>query len=239
MKISGQGIIISRRVFEENAGIITIFSNEHGSVSGIVKNLSSRNRPDFYQVGNLVDFAWNARLSSHIGLLRCELVKSYFALIMYDKDKLYSANSVFEIMSIALKPREIHENLYKNFIIYMDRLLEYPYSFLDYIKFELCLLAEIGYGLDLSKCSVSGSKENLFYVSPKTGRAVTEESAGEYASRLLKLPSFIANESAPRSSKEVTEALDLTGYFFKRYIFRDGKEPNYRRMLAKLTVCEV
>jgi DNA repair protein RecO (recombination protein O) len=157
---------------------------------------------------------------------------------MHDKGKLYSANSIFEIIAISLKPREPHDILYRNLITYMDSLLAHPCSFLDYIKFELCLLTEIGYGLDLSKCCVSGMSENLSYVSPKTGRSVAAEAGGQYTSRLLKLPSFIPNDSEPSSSKEIEEALDLTGYFFRRYIFKDGKVPNYRSMLARLSMCE-
>lgn len=238
MKITDQGIIISRRALEENSGVITIFSQNHGIVSGYIKNLAAKGRSDFYQIGNLVDFSWNARLSNHIGTLRCELVKSYFAVIMNDRSKLYSANSVFEILSLSLKPRQPHDKLYLDLLLYMGKLQSNPYSFLEYIKFELTLLTEIGYGLDLSKCSISGEVENLTYVSPKTGRSVTEAVGADYANKLLKLPSFIRDNCEPTSNLECANALHLTGYFLKRYVFRDGREPNYRSMVGHLSFCD-
>lgn len=232
MKLQGRGVIIGKRLLEENSAIITLFSKESGIYSGVVSKLKAKSGIDIYQVGNLVDFSWNARLASHIGTLRCELVSSYASKLMYDKHKLYSLNSVLSIIGSSLKPHDKHSNLFDQLIIYMDRLVVVGFSFLDYIKMELSILAEAGYGLDISKCCSSGVVEDLIYVSPKSGRAVSRAEGAPYATKLLPLPSFLTSESEPENEQEVRVAFDLTGYFFKRYIFKDGAEPGHRGMLA-------
>lgn len=233
MKVQGRAIIISKRLLEENSAIVTLFSKDHGIYSGVVSKLKGKSGIDIYQIGNLVDFYWNARLEKHIGTLRCELITSYSSKLMYDKHKLYSLNSLLSILSSSLRPHDQHMVLFDQVMNYMDRLAFGKFSFLDYIKIELSILSEVGYRLDISKCCSSGVVDDLIYVSPKSGRAVSKEAGAPYANKLLPLPSFLTAEAEPQNDEEVRVAFDLTGYFFKRYIFRDGAEPSYREMLAK------
>lgn len=232
MKVQGRAIIISKRLLEENSAIVNIFSKDHGLYSGVVSRLKGKSGIDIHQIGNLVDFHWNARLEKHIGTLRCELVTSYSSKLMYDKHKLYSLNSLLSILSSSLRPHDKHPNLFDEVMNYIDKLASSKFSFLDYIKLELSILSEVGYSLDISRCCSSGSMEDLIYVSPKSGRAVSRGAGAPYANKLLPLPSFLASEYEPENGEEVRIAFDLTGYFFKRYIFKDGAEPAQREMLA-------
>lgn len=234
MKISDRGIIISKRLLEENSGIVTIFSEENGLYSGVASKLLSKAGIDIHQIGNLVDFNWNARLASHIGRMRCELVTSYVSKLMYDKQKLYALNSILDIIAISLRPHEKYPHLYIHIIHYIENLLINNFSYLDYMQLELDILSEIGYGLDIAKCCSTGSPENLKYVSPKSGKAVSHEAGKPYESKLLPLPEFLTSKIEPYESEDIIEALELTGYFFRRYVFKDGRDPHYREMLISL-----
>lgn len=234
MKIEGRAIIISKRLLEENSAIITFFSKEEGICSGVVSKLIPKGGIDIHQMGNLVDFHWNARLENHIGKLRCELVTSYSSKLMHNKHKLYSLNSLLSIISTSLKPNERYPDLFDEVISYIETLVAGNFSYLDYIKLELFILKEVGYRLDISQCCSSGDKEDLIYVSPKSGRAVSRIAGAPYALKLLPLPEFLTSESEPKGREEVRVAFELTGYFFKRYIFKDGAEPISRSMLEAL-----
>lgn len=235
MKLQGRGIIIAKRLLEENSSIITLFSKENGIYSGFVSKLKTKSGIDIHQIGNLVDFHWNARLEAHIGTFRCELVKSYSSKLMYDKYKLYSMNSVLSIIAASLKPHDKHPNLFDDLLLYLEKLTSADFSFLDYIKMELSILSEVGYGLDISKCCSSGLEEDLVYVSPKSGRAVSRAEGKPYASKLLPLPVFLTSESEPDTAEEIRTSFNLTGYFFKLYVFKEGSEPGHREMLNALT----
>jgi len=231
MQIIDYGIIVSKRLLEENSGIITVFTKENGLYGGVVKKLSNGKGSNIYQIGNLVDFTWHARLQTHIGTARCELIKSYSAKIIHDKLKLYLMNSVLDIISISLKSHEKYPNLFDQVNSYLANLSRSPISLLEYIKLELVILSEVGYSLDLSKCAVTGSIENLIYISPKSGKAVCEAVGENYSSQLLTLPCFLLKNLEPESIEDTKIALDLTGYFLKRYIFHNGSQPNYRALL--------
>ncbi len=234
MKISDCGIIVSKRLFEENGGIITVFTKEHGLCSGIVKNLYSGKGTSVYQIGNFVDFTWNARLSTHVGTVKCEVIRSYISQIIYNKTKLYALNSILDIVTSSLKPHEKYPDLFDHIHGYITGLVGGDFSFLSYIKAELYLLNQVGYSLDLSKCAVNQLAENLSYVSPKSGKAVSEEAGAPYASQMLPLPSFLTTDTEPLSAEEARAALSLTGYFFKRYVLHNQAEPLSRTMLYEM-----
>ncbi len=231
MQITDYGIIVSKRLLEENSGIITVFTKENGLYSGVVKNLTNNKGSNIYQIGNLVDFTWSARLHTHVGTLRCELIKSYSAKILFEKTKLYFLNSILSIIFSALKPHEKYPNLFDKIDSYLEKLTQNSVSILEYIKLELAILSEVGYSLDLSKCAVTGSTEDLAYISPKSGKAASKKAGDLYSSQLLTLPRFLLNDIEPESVVDIKAAFDLTGYFFKRYIFHNGVEPASRLML--------
>ena len=231
MQILDFGIIVSKRLLDENSGIITVFTKEHGIYSGVAKNLTNSKGSNIYQIGNLVDFTWSARLPTHVGTLKCELMRSYSAKILHDKTKLYLLSSILSIISSALKPHEKYPDLFDHVNYYLENLTQSPFSLLDYIKTEMAILSEVGYSLDLSKCAVTGGTENLAYISPKSGKAASSLAGEPYSSQLLPLPSFLLENIEPDTPEAIKAALDLTGYFFKRYIYHNGFEPASREML--------
>lgn len=235
MQISGQGIILSTQKFQENSAIVTVFTRNHGIQTGIANNVKSSKNSHIYLAGNFVDFVWNARLATHIGSIKCELVKAYGSNIMYNKLSLYALNSLLEIIKASLKP---HEEYIELFDIIHQYISHNKFSFLNYINTELWILQEVGYSLDFSKCASTGSTENLSYVSPKSGKAVSEEAAEPYKDLMLKLPAFLLFNQEVSCPKQIRDAFDLTGYFFKRYIITNNKE-FLARELFKETLCNL
>jgi DNA repair protein RecO (recombination protein O) len=230
MNISDQGIIISSKAFQETSAILTVFTRENGLQSGIANNIKSSKNAHIYLAGNFVDFNWNARLAHHMGSVKCELIKAYGAKIMHSKLRLYATNSILSLIQVALKPHEKYSALFDVFHQYVARG---EFSFLDYIKTELFILQEIGYSLDLSVCASTGTTENLIYVSPKSGKAVSAEAGKPYDDMMLKLPQFLHLEEETLCPMQARDALNLTGYFFRRHVFMGGKETIAREMFRE------
>lgn len=226
MNIKDIGVIIAKKPLKENTFIITVFTQNHGLYSGVIKE-SSKKSKSIYQEGNLVDFFWQARLHEHIGLARCELIKAYSGLILYDKTKLYAFNSIISLIKLSFQEREAHSVFFAFLLEYINNLVQ-NFSFQDYISFELVMLAESGYELSLDKCAVSGKKQDLKYVSPKTGRALSQEIGEPYKDKLLALPKFLTSNSQIITLEEKKQAFILTSYFFNRYFF-NNKDSDARR----------
>ena len=142
-------------------------------------------------------------------------------------------NSLLSLIQAALKPHEKYTAL---FDVVHQYAAASEFSLLDYIKTELFILQEIGYSLDLSACASTGSTENLIYVSPKSGKAVCAEAGGPYEDMMLKLPSFLHLEQDTQCLIQIRDALNLTGYFFKRHVFMSSKETMAREMFRE-AVC--
>jgi DNA repair protein RecO (recombination protein O) len=230
MNFRDRGIIISKRPLKERSCIITIFTEKHGIYSGVMQQYNKKTG-DSLAESNLVDFFWNARLHEHIGLARAELIKSYNVPIMMNKTKLYAFNSIVSLLKIAFCEREPHNNLFPALLDFVEGFKE-NFSLLQYIQLELAILAETGYELQLSHCAVSNSQTDLFYVSPKSGRAVSQQAGAEYESKLLKLPKFLV-ENKTISNTDISDAFKLTSYFFERYIFPNKPQPAARLCLIE------
>lgn len=223
MNFKDIGIIIAKKPLQENCFIITLFTENHGLYSTLVRQ-SSKKSIIIYQEGNIVDFLWQARLHEHLGFGKCELIKSYTGSLITNKTKLYAFNSIISIIKIAFHERENHNNFFPVFAKYLHNLAD-NFVFEEYIRFELAILQESGYSLDLSQCAVTGSGENLHYVSPKSGRAISLSSGLPYHNKLLILPKFLTNQAANDTIEERNQALQLTSYFFNRYLFRNNQQP--------------
>ncbi len=220
MNFRDQGIIITKNGFKENSYVVTLFTENHGLYSGVIKQYSKKNG-DVLAESNLVDFFWSARLHEHLGNAKCELIKSYSSFIMQNKTKLYAFNSIVSVIKKAFCEREPHNRFFPKFLSYLDiQKNSKEFSFTDYIKLEIDLLAETGYQLVLNSCVVTARREGLYYVSPKSGQAVCKEVGEEYASKLLILPQFLLNQMEP-NLQEKQQALKLTSYFLNRYILHD------------------
>ncbi|WP_347938871.1 DNA repair protein RecO [Rickettsia oklahomensis] len=220
MNIKDIGVIVAKKPLKENIFIITVFTKNYGLYSGVIKE-SSKKSKFIYQEGHIVDFLWKARLHEHIGIAKCELIKSYTGYFITNKAKLYAFNSAISLIKVVFHEREETSNFFSFLINYLDNLSK-KFFFRDYINFELALLDIAGYKLDLSKCAVSNVKQDLYYVSPKSGRALSYKIGAPYKDKLLILPKFLLSDNSEITLEEKRQALTLTNYFFNRYLFHNN-----------------
>ena len=232
MNFRDVGIIIRKAVLKENTSIILAFTKNHGLYSGVVRE-SSKKTGSIHQEGNIVDFFWQARLHEHIGMLKCELIRSYNGLLITNKIKLYAFNSVISLIKLSFHEREPHNNFFPILKEYLEKLSR-EFDFQDYIKLELAILNEAGYRLELDNCVVTGTTENLCYLSPKSGKALCASAGLPYLDKLLQLPRFLTSEVDEISPIEKKQAIDLTSYFFNRYLFNNNQQPEARKRFIEL-----
>ena len=211
------GILLSNRKHGETASIIAVFTEGHGRHAGVVRGGTSRKLAPILQPGAQLDVSWRARLEEHIGSFTVEPLRSRAAAALSDRLALAGLNTVTALLSWTLPEREPHATLYRRTENLLDLLGQGDLWPLAYLRWELALLEEIGFGLDLSECAVTGAREDLAYISPRTGRAVSKQGAGDWVDRLLPLlPCLRGEGEAPDG--EVVEALQVTGYFMENHV---------------------
>ncbi len=221
----GTGILLSVRRHGETSSIIDVFTKEKGRHAGVVRGGTSRKIAPILQPGAQLDVAWRARLEDHIGTFAVEPVRSRAALVMGDRLALAGLNAVTGLLSFCLPEREAHSALYKRTEQLLDLLGQNEIWPLAYLRWEVALLEDMGFGLDLSVCAVTGARDDLAYVSPKTGRAVSRAGAGDWAARLLPLPPVLRGDGAAPDA-EIAQALETTGYFLSAHLAPDlGNRP--------------
>ena len=213
------GILLAARKHGETSLIIDTFCPGHGRYLGVVKGGASRKFAPILQVGAQLDLTWKARLQDHLGSFKVELVRARTVHAMNDRILAAGLTSVSTILSRVLPERQAYDNFYRTTEDLLDLLNQPNIWPMAYLRWELELLTVLGYGLDLSKCAVSGSTEKLRYVSPRTGRAISEQAAGEWVSKLLHLPSIILKGSG--NSDSIIDGLKLTGYFLTKKVFNE------------------
>lgn len=194
MNIKDIGIIIGHKALKETTSIITVLTKHHGLYSGIISR-KSKQKTNIYQAGNLVDFFWQARLHEDIGLAKCELIRAYSSFVITDKSKLYALNSIISLIKRLFHERQAHVTFFEKLELYIKNLTN-GFDFKQYIDMELEMLTELGYGLELTNCAKTGSHHDLYYVSPKSGRAVSKDAGEAYKDKLLLLPQFLLNRSS-------------------------------------------
>lgn len=212
-----QGILLSSRRHGETSVIIEVFTSERGRHAGVVRGGASRRMAPVLQPGAQLDVEWRARLEDHIGTFRVEPLKSR-AWTMSDRMALAGLNAVCALLLFVLPEREAHAELYRKTLILLDLLDQPEIWTLAYLNWELALLEEMGFGLDLRRCAVLGEKANdLSYISPKTGRAVSRAGAGEWADRLLPLPPCLMGHG-PAPDAEILQGFEVTGHFLRNHL---------------------
>ncbi|MET4128485.1 DNA repair protein RecO [Roseovarius sp. MBR-6] len=217
MEWRDQGILLGLRRHGEGSVIVEVFTETHGRHAGLVRGGASRRMTPVLQPGAQVDLEWRARLEDHLGTFRVEPVRSR-AWTMGERLALAGLNAVCALLLFALPEREAHPVLYRHSLILLD-LLDQPGIWpLAYLQWELLLLEEMGFGLDLRACAVMGKEANdLSYISPKTGRAVSRAGAGDWADRLLPLPPCLLGQG-PAPDAEIAQGLDVTGHFLRHHL---------------------
>lgn len=215
MEWRSDGILIALRRHGESAAIVELFTAEHGRHLGVVRGGASRRMAPLLQTGAQLDATWKARLSDHIGSYTVELKQSRAAEVLEDRTALAGLSAVCALLSFTLPERAPYPGLYARSLALLDGLGAERWSE-AYLRWELALLDEMGFGLDLSACAATGSTQDLAYVSPKTGRAVSRGAAGEWADRLLPLPPVL--RGAAGNTSEVPQALQTTGHFLAHHL---------------------
>jgi len=220
MDWSDEGVVLGVRPHGEAGAVLELFTRAHGRHLGLVHGGRSRKLRPILQVGNHVDAAWKARLADHLGHFTLELRKSYAGEVMEDKTALAAMTSMAALARL-LPERDPHPNLFEVtlFVLgYLDDPAVWPALV---VRWELALLDELGYGLDLSSCAATGKTTDLVYVSPKSGRAVSAEAGEPYKDRLLTLPSFLqAEPTGTVTEHDLTAGFALTGHFLEARVLR-------------------
>jgi DNA repair protein RecO (recombination protein O) len=211
--------VLSARRHGEGDLILSCLTREHGRHLGLVRGGAARKQRATFEAGNAISVAWRARLSEQLGNFQAELVEAHIAHLMDDADRLVALSAAAGVIDATLPEREPHQDVYEDFAVLIAGLVAaVPDWGRLYLRWELKLLADLGFGLDLSRCAVTGATDGLIFVSPKTGRAVSKEGAGRYAERLLPLPAFLLQDDAVCDSTALAQGLRLTGHFLHAHL---------------------
>ena len=224
MEWDAPAIVLDARPYGEGDAIATVLTEEHGAHRGLARGGAARAQTATWQRGNLVQVRWVARLADQLGSFTAELVHPGAALAMDDALALAMLSASCAVAEGALPEREPHPRVFDGLLHLIARLPEGSAMLADLVRWESVLLADLGYGLDLASCAVTGETAGLAFVSPKTGRAVTDAAAGAWSQRLLRLPSFLVggNDAAPADWRD---GLRLTGHFLERDAFGHHHRP--------------
>ena len=236
MEWNEDGLVLAVRQHGESSAIITLLTLQHGRHAGLVRGGGSSRARGVFQPGNLVSAVWRGRLTEHLGNFHCELLRGYAGPLLEDPFRLAVLGAVCAVAETALPEREPHPDVFNRALALIALLNEgdgaapHAACLAAYVHWELTLLRELGYGLDLRSCAVTGESADLAFVSPKSGRAVSAGAAGPWRERLLALPAFLLTNDggAGADADAAREGLALTGWFLDRYVY----SPHGRRVPA-------
>ena len=241
MEWTDEAIVLTARRHGEGAAIVTLLTRERGRHAGLVPGGAGKRARGLYEAGNKVIVTWRARLEEHLGHFACELTAANAAPLLDDPLRLAALAAAAAVAESALPEREPHPRAYAGLLELIEGLTAPGRPTLDwaaaYARWELDLLAELGFGLDLSECAATGGNDRLVYVSPKSGRAVSAAAGEPYRDRLLPLPAFLKSGGRGAVTRaDVATALELTGHFLKeRALLPRGLTlPEARARLAEL-----
>lgn len=226
MEWRDEGLIIGTRNHGETSVIVEAMTRAHGRHFGLVRGGRSKRTRPYLQPGTQAELVWRARLDEHLGLFSVEPVKLRSAVLMESAEALHALCLAAALLRLAAE-REPYPELYEAAMQVADSINELEILPPLIVRFEAQILAQMGFGLDLAQCAATGSTEDLVYVSPKSGRAVSRAAGEPYKSRLLPLPSFLHSELAGRAPPpaEIRDGFELTGFFLERDLFSPRGEP--------------
>jgi DNA repair protein RecO (recombination protein O) len=219
MVINDEGIIIGQKKFGERGIILTVFSMDNGLVRGLNRISKNKNKPLLF---DLISFSWKSRISNGLGYINFEVLKTFFS----SKEKyiftLLKA-SASEICLKLLPQKEANKKIYIDLtkLVQLELVInrnDFFKLFKLYILWEISLLNNIGYGFDFTKCAVSGTNENLAYISPKTGQVVSEKVGKPWDKKLLKLPNFLIKDDEEITKEELKKGFILNEFFFNKIL---------------------
>ena len=216
MEWRDKGILLATRPFGETSLIIDVFTPDHGKSSGVVRGGQSKKLKPILQIGAQLDLTWKARLEEHLGSFQVELIRSRTANVMNDRLLLAGMLSSATLINRFFPTGQVYKEFYKSSENLFD-LLQFPDIWtLGYFKWELEFLETLGFGLDLEKCAVTGSTQDLKFISPKSGRAVSKAAAGDWSSKLLPFP--IAASGQVNSLEDILDGLKVSQFFLEKKV---------------------
>jgi DNA repair protein RecO (recombination protein O) len=219
MQWQDEAIIIGVKRHGETSVIAEVMTRGRGRHLGIVRSGRSRTMQPVLQPGNRVEVVWRARLDEHLGEFKLEPVKLRAARLMETATSLYGVQAMGALLRL-LPERDPHPHLYEALDVILETMDDPADAGELFVRFELAILNDLGYGLDLAECAATGVRDDLLYVSPKSGRAVCRTAGAPYADRLLALPSFLKEGTRTAADAAgMAAAFRLTGYFLHRHIY--------------------
>jgi DNA repair protein RecO (recombination protein O) len=221
MQWEDDGIVLASRRHGESALIVHLLTRGHGRHAGLVRGGQGPKLRAVHEIGNRVRAQWNARLAEHLGTLVCELVRGHAAALIDDPARLACLSAAVALAEAALPEREPHLRAFEGLAALLAALDADRGWAVGYVEWEMLLLAELGFGLDLSRCASTGRTEDLVYVSPRSGQAVSAAAGEPYRDKLLRLPRFLGApvEDAVPEPEDVLAGVTLTGHFLDSRVF--------------------
>ncbi|RLP25382.1 DNA repair protein RecO [Mesorhizobium sp. YM1C-6-2] len=229
MEWRDEGIILGTRRHGETSAILEVMTRAHGRHLGLVRGGRSRKQQPVLQAGNRVDIIWRARLDEHLGTFQVEALDLNAARLFDSAAAIYGLQTLAGHLRL-LPERDPHERLYETLGLVIEHLDDPAAAGELLVRFEIMMLDELGFGLDLSECAATGARADLAYVSPKSGRAVSRGAGEPWRDRMLTLPAFLLEAGLRADNRAMEDAFRLTGFFFSRHVYepRGFAEPEAR-----------
>jgi len=219
MEWRDEGIILGTRKHGETSVILEVMTRAHGRHLGMVRGGRSRKAQPVLQAGNRVDLIWRARLDEHMGMFQVEALELNAARLFESACAVYGLQTLAAHLRL-LPERDPHQGLYEMLGLLIEHLGDAATAGELVVRFELAMLEELGFGLDLSECAATGRQQELVYVSPKSGRAVSREAGLPWHDKMLPLPAFLlGGAGADGGQGSVEQGFRLTGFFFTRHVY--------------------
>lgn len=240
MEWRDEGIILGSRRHGETSAILEVMTPLHGRHLGLVRGGRSKRLQPLLQTGNRVDLVWRARLDEHLGLFQAEALDHNAARLFGSAVGVYALQTLAAHLRL-LPERDPHRRLYEMLGLMLAHLDEADFAAELMVRFELAVLEDLGFGLDLECCALTGARENLAYVSPKSGRAVTREAGEPWRAKLLVLPPFLCGGGRPAGMQGLDDAFRLTRFFLVKHVYepRGLAEPEARAAFVGAVLREV
>jgi DNA repair protein RecO (recombination protein O) len=217
MQWTDQGTVLGVKRHGEGNAIVELMTRDHGRHLGLVRGGSGPRLKPILQPGNSLSATWRARLDEHLGNYSVEALNLRAAGFFSFPHAIYGVGHLAAVMRL-LPERDPHSSLYESLDAIFDRLDDAVVAAPMIVRFELQLLAELGFGLDLERCVATGVSGDLVYVSPKSGRAVSRQAGEPWSEKMLRLPAFLREQETIPTRPDLADGFALTGFFLTRYV---------------------
>jgi DNA repair protein RecO (recombination protein O) len=219
MQWQDQAIILGVKRHGETSVIVEVMTRDRGRHLGLVRGGRSRSMQPVLQAGNQIEATWRARLDEHLGEFRIEPVRLRAARLMETATAVYGVQAMGALLRL-LPERDPHPHLYDALDIILENLHDPADAGELFVRFELAVLNDLGFGLDLLECAATGARDDLVFVSPKSGRAVSRSAGAPWADKMLALPTFLAAGNVKAADCDsLAAAFRLTGFFLHRHVY--------------------